>query len=726
MKDFEIVHQIPGRIRIKVPSIRWLPKDAQALGKKAKSIGWVEGCTVNFCSASLIITFKGEPDVNELKDVICDFLKIDKRHAVGNPKGNNTFTYQKEEHVPLPILIVTGIILIASWFYRLLWGKGVTKPFGPSRFLNLPALATIVLGYPILKQGLREFLETEKLNMELLVCIASTVSLIFGEALTAFVVMWLMNLSAYLENKVAEKTRIAIRNILKVDKKKVWKIMDDGAEIEIDVEDLQVGEKIILKTGDSIPIDGETIEGYALVDESPMTGESIPVYKSVGDKVLAGTRVSQGKIMVRVEHVGEDTRMGSIIKMIEKAPEKAPIQLSAERFSEIVPPISLALALLTFLFTRNIAKTMSMLIIVCPCAVTLSTPAALTAAMGNAVSNGILIKGGAYLEASGDIDALALDKTGTLTQGTPRVSRVISTDPEISPHEVFKLAASAQLHSTHPFSQALIQKIRECEIEVPPYEKTELIIGGGMKAIVDGSEVLIGSHRFMEEFKIEHEAGHEPEEFMKQRGENVLFVAKNGALIGLIGIKDELRKGTERVLRRLRELGIKKIVMLTGDNEKNTKTITRGLDFDEIHWEMSPEDKANYIKAFKKKNPDLKIAMVGDGINDTAAFSYADLSFSMGSRASHAAIEHADIVLNKEDIALVLQVVDLGQKTVETIKENYRFSIILNLLGVLLASIGLISPLTGALLHNSITVYVVGNSSKLLFYKTKINEKQGG
>jgi cation-transporting P-type ATPase C len=341
----------------------------------------------------------------------------------------------------------------------------------------------------------------------------------------------------------------------------------------------------------------------------------------------------------------------------------------------------------------------------------------MTAAMGNAASRGILIKGGKYLEKVADVDTIVFDKTGTITGGTPRVSRIITIDPDITPEKILQFAASSQEKWKHPLSLAVLTKVRECEIEIPPSAETELIIGHGVRAVIDGHRILVGSHHFMEDFKIDHEAGHEEEIHIQKKGEAVLFVAQDGKLIGLIGVEDKIRQDALSTLNKLRAKDIKNIFMLTGDNEFNARAAAQKLPLTDIGWSMLPEDKAEFIREFKTKHPQSTVAMVGDGINDTPAFTCADLSFVMGTAGADAALEHADIVLKKDELDLVCQAVTLGKKTVETIHQNYRISIFFNLVGVVLAAFALISPFTGALIHNAITLYVVTNSGKLIFYE---------
>jgi cation-transporting P-type ATPase C len=293
-------------------------------------------------------------------------------------------------------------------------------------------------------------------------------------------------------------------------------------------------------------------------------------------------------------------------------------------------------------------------------------------------------------------------------------------DEKCDPVRVLQLAASSQMHYKHPMTVAVLNKVRESEIEIPRHEKTELIIGHGVKAKINGDEILVGSHHFMEDYQVDHEMGHEEEKRMLEKGESVLFVACNRRLIGLMGVEDRMKETADEALMALKALGVEDIAMFTGDREQHAKALAKSLPIDKIRWEQSPEDKASWVIQCKELYPDHVVAMVGDGINDAPAFSHADISFAMGDSGADVAIENADIVLHNGDLTLVAQTVALGQKTLEVVHQNYGISVGLNAAGMLLAGLGWLPPLAGALFHNLITVGVVSNSAKLLFYKADL------
>ncbi len=676
-------------------------------------------------TGSIILLHPAEPpDMEAVRKALAEAIPPQRRPGSSSEArvaGSSSLPdANRGNHLSGTVLVFAGIYIVFEWVRRLLFGVGAPGRFSLlSRVFSLPALVAVGLSIPIMKEALKN-LVNRGVSMDLLVTCAAVLSILMGEVMAALVVMWLVNFSEWLETRTVEQTRKAIRDMLQQEVRDAW-VVRDGVEVQIPVADLVKGDVVSLRQGDAIPADGNVVEGEALINEAAMTGESRPVFKVVRDVVLAGTTVEMGKLLVQVESTGEETRLGQIIRLIEEGQEqKAEIILSSQRFSDAVVPFSLALSLLIYFITGNIQRAMAMLIIACPCGVSLSTPTALSAAMGNAARQGSLIKGGRYLEGAGRIKHLTFDKTGTLTSGVPQVSRVISLDDRYEPIRILQLAASSQMHYKHPMTLAVLKKVRESEIEIPRHEMTELIIGHGVKAKINGDEILVGSHHFMEDYHVEHEMGHAEEEQMLARGESVLFVASNRRLIGLMGVEDRMKETAGEALLALKALGIEHIAMFTGDREQHARALAESLPINTIRWEQSPEDKASWVMHCKRLYPDQVVAMVGDGINDAPAFSHADISFAMGDTGADVAIENADIVLHNGDLSLVAQTVALGQKTLQVIRQNYGISVGLNVAGMLLAAVGWLPPLAGAVFHNLITVGVVSNSTKLLFYRADL------
>jgi cation-transporting P-type ATPase C len=718
--SLKVAHTLDWRTRIKVPHLVNRREAAQRVADALNDLAAIRTVEIHLGTGSVILFHPDEPpDFHAVREVLAsEVLSLERPQSHDDVCSScSSPAVRERSHVSGTVLVITGLYIIFEWIRRLLSG-GMGSPVRfslISRVFTLPALVATGLSIPIMREALRS-LFTRGVSMDLLVTCAAVLSILMGEAMAALVVMWLVNFSEWLETQTVERTRKAIRDMLKQEIRETW-VIRDGVEVQVAVSSLVKGDIVSIREGDAVPADGKVVQGEALLNESAMTGESRPVFKVVGDVVLAGTTVDMGKILIEVESTGEETRLGQIVRLIEEGQEhKAEIVLSSQRFSDAVVPFSLGLSLLTYILTGNMQRAMAMLIIACPCGVSLSTPTALSAAMGNAARQGSLVKGGRYLEGAGRIKHLTFDKTGTLTSGIPKVSRVISLDNRYQPIQILQLAASSQMHYKHPMTLAVLNKVRESEIEIPRHEKTELIIGHGVQAKINGDEILVGSHHFMEDYRVDHDSGHDEEERMLARGESVLFVACNRRLIGLMGVEDRMKETATEALLALKALGVEHIAMLTGDREEHARALAQHLPIDTIRWEQSPEDKASWIMQCKTLYPDSTVAMIGDGINDAPAFSHADISFAMGDTGADVAIENADVVLRNGDLALVAQTVALGQKTLEVIRQNYGISVVLNLAGMLFAAFGWVSPLAGAVFHNLITVGVVSNSTKLLFY----------
>ena len=722
----EVVHRLDWRTRIRVSALVDRKKAALKVAEALNRIPWIDRVEIRLATGSVILLHEESAlDLGAVREVLASQgASVRKPAPASAPVTGTTWPLpdaNRRSHVSGTVLVLSAVYIIVEWVRRLMFGGAHPGKFSlVSRVVNLPALLAIVLSVPIVREALRNLVACGRVSMDLLVSCAAALSIVMGEAMAALVVMWLVNFSEWLETSTVEKTRKAIREMLQQEIQDTW-VLRNGVEVQIPVTDLVKEDVVSVRQGDALPADGKVILGEALINEAAMTGESRPVFKATGDVVLAGTTLEMGKILVRVESVGDRTRLGRIIRLIEEGQEqKAEVILSSQRFSDAVVPFSLVFSLLTYFITGSVQRAMAMLIIACPCGVSLSTPTALSAAMGNAARRGSLVKGGRYLEVAGRIKHLTFDKTGTLTSGVPHVSRVISLDEQYEPIRILQLAASSQMHYKHPMTLAVLNKVRESEIEIPRHEKTELIIGHGVKAKINGDEILVGSHHFMEDYRVDHEMGHEEEGRMLAEGESVLFVACNRRLIGLMGVEDRMKETAGEALLALKALGVEHIAMFTGDREQHAKALARSLPIDTIRWEQSPEDKAAWVMLCKDRYPDQVVAMVGDGINDAPAFSHADISFAMGDSGADVAIENADIVLHNGDLSLLAQTVALGQKTLDVIRQNYKISVGLNLAGMVLASLGWLPPLAGAVFHNLITVGVVSNSARLLFYKADL------
>lgn len=543
--------------------------------------------------------------------------------------------------------------------------------------------------------------------------------------MTALIVLWLLNLGDLLQALVLRRTRRAIRDLLSVGDREAWVIVN-GTEMRVPLAAVKQGDLIAVYAGEKVPVDGPVESGQGTLNEAPITGESMPVFRNPGDPVFAGTIVETGWLHVRAEQVGDATAVGRLIRRVEEARElKAPIETIGATFSRRFVPASFLLAGLMFVLTRDVRRSVTMLVIACPCAAGLATPTAISATIGNAARRGVLIKGGTSLESAGKIDAVVFDKTGTLTTGRPRVARVIASGPDSAPEELLSLAASGELHSPHPLGLAVVRHTREHELEIPEHEECELLVGRGMRADMRGNRILVGSRRLLEEFGVAIAAGtdHKVAE-LRQNGETVLYVAVNERFIGLIGVADLIRSEAQSALKALESVGVRRTIMLTGDAAETAEPVARQLGIGEFHASLLPETKLDLVRQLQLGGS--RVAMVGDGINDAPSLAAADLGIAIGTAGADVAIEAADVALASSDVREVARMIDQSRATMRVVRQNYGLALGVNGIGIVVGALGVLNPVMAAVLHNLSTLAVVANSGRLIRYSPRDDRLNGG
>ncbi|MBM7865244.1 heavy metal translocating P-type ATPase [Heliobacterium gestii] len=725
-----LIHRLQGRVRLHVDGVKRNERLAAVLEHQLALLEGIRKVEVGRNTGNILVLFDErrlpfatlEKAISALQQKSPEALKaLLPTESQSSPCATGVCRRKEPEELPLrPQLyksLATGAVLAWVGLKRLFWGPSALST--NKTVLNVAAATTIVAGYPILRHGLQGLMG-KKINNDLLIGMATLVSLLFRESVTGLVVVFLVNLSELFQTFTLERSRKAISELLSNKDEKAW-VLRDGQEVEVPVESLLAGDVVVVQTGAKIPVDGHVLFGQAAVNQAAITGESLPEYKNLGDEVFAGTVVESGLLRIEAKKVGDETALARIIHLVENAEShRAPIQNFADRFSERFVPFSFLLALTVFALTRDIRRAMSMLIIACPCAVGLATPTAVSAAMGNGARRGILIKGGSYLEEAGQVDVVLFDKTGTLTEGRPRVSRIISLHEDYGPEEVLALAASGELHTNHPLASAVVEKAREMELVVPEHSDDEVVIGHGVRVLIDGIPLLVGSGHWMDDEGIERDHAALEAERMQYLGETVLYVARDHTLIGLIGVVDKLRKHALEAIDMLQTEGIEQVALLSGDHPDAVTAVARRLGIENIHGSLMPEDKVTILRQYQEQG--YRVAMVGEGVNDSPALAAADVGIAMGTAGADAAIETASVVISGDDPLKVAHLVHLSQRTMEVIRQNFAFAVGVNSLGILLGALNWISPLTGALLHNLSTLGVVLNSGRLLVYP--LDEKE--
>ncbi|OBH25649.1 copper-translocating P-type ATPase [Mycobacterium sp. E342] len=575
---------------------------------------------------------------------------------------------------------------------------------------------TVFTGYPFLRGALRS-LRSGRAGTDALVSAATVASLVLRENVVALTVLWLLNIGEYLQDLTLRRTRRAISELLRGSQDTAWIRLADGAEVQVPIDSVQIGDEVVIHDHVAIPVDGEVIDGEAIVNQSAITGENLPVSVMVGAHVHAGSVVVRGRLVVRAQAVGNQTAIGRIISRVEEAQhDRAPIQTVGENFSRRFVPTSFVVSALTLAVTGDVRRAMTMLLIACPCAVGLSTPTAISAAIGNGARRGILIKGGSHLEQAGRVDAIVFDKTGTLTVGRPVVTNIIALHKDWEPEQVLAYAASSEIHSRHPLAEAVIRSTEERHITIPPHEECEVLVGLGMRTWADGRTLLLGSPGLLraEKVRVSKKAS-EWVDRLRREAETPLLLAVDGKLVGLISLRDEVRPEAVEVLKELRDNGIRRIVMLTGDHPDIAEVVAEELGIDEWRAEVMPEDKLEVVRGLQDDG--YVVGMVGDGINDAPALAAADIGIAMGLAGTDVAVETADVALANDDLHRLLDVRDLGARAVDVIRENYGMSIAVNAAGLIIGAGGALSPVLAAILHNASSVAVVANSSRLIRYR---------
>jgi manganese/zinc-transporting P-type ATPase C len=575
---------------------------------------------------------------------------------------------------------------------------------------------TIFTGYPFLRGALRS-LRSGRAGTDALVSAATVASLILRENVVALTVLWLLNIGEYLQDLTLRRTRRAISELLRGSQDTAWIRLPDGTEVQVQIDTVQIGDEVVVHDHVAIPVDGEVVDGEAVVNQSAITGENLPVSVAVGAHVHAGSVVVRGRLVVRAQAVGSQTAIGRIITRVEEAQlDRAPIQTVGENFSRRFVPTSFIVSAVTLLITGDVRRAMTMLLIACPCAVGLSTPTAISAAIGNGARRGILIKGGSHLEQASRVDAIVFDKTGTLTVGRPVVTNIVAMHKDWEPEQVLAYAASSEIHSRHPLAEAVIRSTEERHISIPPHEECEVLVGLGMRTWADGRTLLLGSPSLLraEKVRVSKKAS-EWVDKLRGQAETPLLLAVDGKLVGLISLRDEVRPEAAEVLKKLRASGIRRIVMLTGDHPEIAEVVAGELGIDEWRAEVMPEDKLEVVRDLQ--NEGYVVGMVGDGINDAPALAAADIGIAMGLAGTDVAVETADVALANDDLHRLLDVRDLGARAVDVIQENYGMSIAVNAAGLLIGAGGALSPVLAAILHNASSVAVVVNSSRLIRYR---------
>ncbi|PHO08441.1 HAD family hydrolase [Thermoanaerobacterium thermosaccharolyticum] len=601
-------------------------------------------------------------------------------------------------------LVTAAVLILLSWLFKYLDYRIFSD--------ILMILSAAVSGYKIIKSAVMS-LKFKVVSINLLVSIAAIGAIIIGEYWEAAAVTFLFSFGGFLESYTLRKTRDALKYLVDMSPK-IAHVIKEGKIVDVPAENVMVGDVVAVKTGEKVPVDGKVIKGDASINQAAITGESMPVDVGIGSLVYSGTINENGYIEVETEKAGEDTTFSKILYLVEEAQgEKAPTQKFIERFSKYYTPAVIIASLITFIIKRDLMMALTFLVIACPGALVISTPVSIVSAIGNAARHGVIIKGGEYLESLGKVDIVAFDKTGTLTEGKPVVVDIKSF--EIEKEELLKIAKSLEIKSEHPIAKAIVSYAGD--EETYEVDKFEVITGQGIKGIINGKVYYAGNRKLMEKSSVKVDDVLNFIEDEQSKGRTPIIVAENDNVIGILSISDKIKSTSVEAVKRLKKTGIKKNVILTGDNENAARFVKEELGADEYYAELLPDEKLKKLKMLKTEG---SVAMVGDGINDAPSLAYADIGISMGLSGTDVANDVSNIILADDNLNKLAFAVDLSKAAIKNMKQNIYFSVFVVfalLLGVIYGEVFLAS---GMFIHEASVFVVTLNAMRLLNYKGRV------
>ena len=675
--------------------------------KKLGTLNGVDSCAFNLVAQKLTVTHRAGDD-----QIIKALRNVGFKPRIAS-EGLQV-SGRRTSHAQLYSTIISGLL-------TLLGGILLHMEVSPAATVALFAVAILLCGWRIGLKGLKAA-RTFAFDMNFLMTLAVVGAMVIGRWEEAAVVTVLFAFALQLESYSMEKTRNAIRSLMELSPPTA-RVVRNSSEVEEPVDRVSIGEHVLIKPGERVPLDGEVISGSSHVNQAPITGESVPVERGIGTHVFAGSINGKGSLFIRVTKLAQDTTLAHIIHLIEEAQSRrAPSQSFVDRFSRIYTPAVIGIAVVLSLippllfaqpFEVWFYRSLVLLVIACPCALVLSTPVTIVSGLTNAARNGILIKGGAHLENAGALKVLAFDKTGTLTLGVPVVTDVIPLDA-LSRSEIVALAAAMESHSEHLLGEAIIRYAKQHDISYVGIDlrRFESLTGKGIRASLDGKTFYIGNHTLAEEQGICSPIVEEKLQELEQCGKTTIILGTQTEALGILSIADEIREESKGAIRTLHENGIGKVVMLTGDNRGTARTIAGQLGIDEYHAELSPEEKVDVVQSLRAQAGN--VGMVGDGINDAPALAASSVGIAMGTAGSDTALETADIALMSDDLSKLSYTISLSRQTLKVIKQNTALSLAIKLVFLALAVPGLATLWMAIAADEGASLLVIFNAMRIL------------
>ncbi|NFN88088.1 cation-translocating P-type ATPase [Clostridium sporogenes] len=714
-----VIHSLPGRVRIGCRALQHLKEYEKNIEKRISKINVIKFVKVNILTKNILISYKS--DIVDQENVVAfieealSYYTVEAHKKEREALAKKTVKEREIQQESLSHMIKRIGIATGALAYSIIKKEeNIGVPFY-KKFTTVPALTSLYLSYPFLKSGISSLKEDLRPNADALTVSSIIASLLAGNGVSSLMIILLSDIAELLTSYTMAQTRKSIEDMLSLKEEHAWKQIEDGSVSKVKIESLKSGDLVIVHAGEKITVDGQVVSGEAVVDQSSVTGEFIPVIKKEKDSVFAGTLVKNGDITIKTEKAGDKTVVSRIVHLVEDAVyQRAPIQNYADQFSSYLIPFNFLFAGITYLATKSSSRALNMLVIDFSCGIRLSTAAAFSAAINTAVRNGVLIKGGNYIEAMSKADTLILDKTGTLTEGRPEVKAIIKAKDYIDEKEILTLAAAAEEVSKHPMAVAVLNKARALALEIPKHRDTRNYISRGIETIVDEDVIRVGSKNFMIENKVDVSIMEEKLEKTFTTGQNIIYVSKNEELLGSIIIEDKMRENMKKSLNNLRYQGINEMILLTGDTKEQAEIVATKMGVDSFEADLLPEDKAKAILKLQSKGSG--VIMIGDGVNDAPALSYADVGISLGKGTTDVAMETSDITVQLDNPMVIPEITVMSKKTMNIIGENFGIVLSINSLGLILGAAGVLPVFWGAVLHNSSTIFVVANSLRLFFY----------
>jgi Ca2+-transporting ATPase len=722
------IRLIPGRLRIAVDNLRKNPNFAEYLGNKLQTITGIKSVATSPLTGRALIYFNQEQlTLLQIKEAIDQAYQAFQQEQLARKKLtlrqeqiSTTTPMSRPKFIKGDVVapkiqvfttVVTGGILAGIAIKRLIMGRSTLS--SSQQIFNLAALTTIVSGYPILRRGIAHLVETKKMNHDLLISIATLILLAMRESITGLSILWLIQLSGLFNYVMQVRSRRAIDEML-VGKQPAARRISHGREELIAAKKIAVGDIVVVHRGERVSVDGEVVDGKAIVNQAAICADYLPDVKGIGDRIVAGTMVETGTLKIKALKVGNDTNIAHIVAMVEKAAtERGGVQ-SGEIYSMKLVPWAIGIAGAILLLTRDFQRSLAVLLAGCPMAVALSSNTSLGMSVAQAAGQGILVKDARVLEIAEQTDVVLFDKTGTLTSARPQIGDVVVLNKNFSQEQILILAAAAEKSMSHPLAQTLAAEAKSRQL-ILPAAVSEVVIGHGVRSVVGEYNVCVGNELLMAQEKIDTNLGKVKALRMQHLGNSPIYVAVNRKLVGIISIRDVLRSQSKNAIEYLRTAGIEQIGIITGDNAYAAETVSGELGVLQSWSAMLPDDKVKVVTDYRRLGS--KVIMVGDGINDSPAIAAANIGVAMTCAAKEA-IESADIIITGDDPRKVAGIIGISKKTMQVMRQNLAFSVGMNAIGIALAVMRITSPITAILLQNISTVGVLLNSSRLLAKKS--------